>query len=148
MTQKALLQGAGDGTAVPQGYVGENIKNAPSGNTAITTFTTTDLTGTNTGLTPGIWLLIGNLGGYGSSTGGNASIDFLIRDAANNNIVRGQGLWTSGALNTVQSCVSHVVTIAGFTTYKLSVVTSSQGGTGIAATILQNSTALQAVRIA
>ena len=35
MTQKALLQGAGDGTAVPQGYVGETIEYTGSNVAAI-----------------------------------------------------------------------------------------------------------------
>lgn len=148
MPQKTLLQSAGDGTTVPAGNIGENSKAVPSGNTAISTFTTTDLSGASISLAAGVWLLIATVGGYASSTGGNASIDFLVRDGSNNNIVRGQGTWTSGALATMTSCVSQVVSITSTTTYKLSVVTTSQGATGIGATVLANSTGLQVVRLA
>lgn len=58
MTQKALLQSAGDGTSVPQGYVGEyKVSNPVStvnfGASAATTNVTSII------LTPGIYMLTG-----------------------------------------------------------------------------------------
>ena len=54
MTQKALLQSAGDGTAVPAGYVGEKIKSSwVTG--SVTAYTYTVLGSTGITLNPGTY---------------------------------------------------------------------------------------------
>ena len=60
MTQKALLQGAGDGTAVPAGYVGESVSINLSG-TPVANGTWTGFAGQNITLTRGTWILIANV---------------------------------------------------------------------------------------
>lgn len=59
MTQKALLQSAGDGIAVPSGYVGELITNGGT-NTAVTPSGSSNIqTLTSISLTSGIWDISG-----------------------------------------------------------------------------------------
>lgn len=61
MTQKALLQSAGDGTAVPAGYVGQVITasgtRAFSGVTGSTWYVGTLSSGSGITLPPGVWLV-------------------------------------------------------------------------------------------
>lgn len=61
MTQKNLLQSAGDGTAIPAGVVGETIQFTP--NVAITcTNASTWYVSSSVGtLTPGVWLISGSM---------------------------------------------------------------------------------------
>lgn len=66
MTQKALLQGAGDGTAVPVGYVGELIES----NVNSVNVTTTIASATSITLTPGVWD-IGATVGINTNANGN-----------------------------------------------------------------------------
>ena len=78
MTQKALLQSAGDGTAVPAGYVGERIA-----------FTSRAVTPTAGGwvatqslvtLTPGIWLMFARV-----RQPNTFSLDLAVTISTNNN---------------------------------------------------------------
>lgn len=55
MTQKALLQSAGDGSVVPAGYVGEQLVATWTGQTITTSFTTL---GTISLVNPGSYLVI------------------------------------------------------------------------------------------
>lgn len=58
MTQKALLQSAGDGTAVPSGYVGEVISASPASN-IVPTGSNVIITLASIVLTPGTWMVQG-----------------------------------------------------------------------------------------
>jgi hypothetical protein len=62
MTQKALLQSAGDGTAVPAGYVGETLSN-----TTTTTITTSFQNLVSITLNKGYWLVFGYISAGSSS---------------------------------------------------------------------------------
>lgn len=64
MTQKALLQSAGDGTAVPSGYIGEVL----SSNTSGTTISTSGTQSLSLTLTAGIWATYISVTYNGSST--------------------------------------------------------------------------------
>jgi hypothetical protein len=56
MTQKALLESAGDGTAIQAGYVGEVISGVQTGTTiSVAANTWTDITNCSITLTPGLW---------------------------------------------------------------------------------------------
>lgn len=60
MPQKQLLQSAGDGTAVPAGYVGEVVRSTQTGNSLTTTTGNTWIDGSGAGsitLTAGKWLV-------------------------------------------------------------------------------------------
>ena len=67
MTQKALLQSAGDGTAVPQGYVGETKVNSETG-TVAPGATDTWASIESITLGRGTWLVTG-IGYYFTATG-------------------------------------------------------------------------------
>jgi len=58
MTQKSLLQSAGDGTAVPAGYVGEVLTSSGT-QTGSASGTITVNMGTGVTLTPGTWIVQG-----------------------------------------------------------------------------------------
>jgi hypothetical protein len=78
MTQKALLQSAGDGSAIPAGYVGEL--------TARTTVNVTNLTGSTVNaatllLTSGNWLIFFNGQGGGSTVGSRVSLTISTSSA-------------------------------------------------------------------
>jgi hypothetical protein len=64
MPNKQLLQSAGDGTAVPQGYVGERLV-ATGAETGLLAGTTTTNLGLGITLTPGVWMAQAN--GVGSA---------------------------------------------------------------------------------
>ena len=59
MTQKALLQSAGDGTAVPAGYVGQSI--SITGSIVVPTNTNTTILASNETPQVGVYLWIGNV---------------------------------------------------------------------------------------
>jgi hypothetical protein len=56
MTQKALLQSSGDGTAVPAGYVGERLLSSGT-EVSLPSGTITTNLGTGITLTPGVWIV-------------------------------------------------------------------------------------------
>jgi len=56
MTQKALLQSAGDGTAVPDGYVGQRLTASGTQTGSASGVVTVNL-GTGVTLTPGVWIV-------------------------------------------------------------------------------------------
>jgi hypothetical protein len=56
MTQKALLQSAGDGTAAPAGYIGERLLSSGTEISLPSGTITTNL-GTGITLTPGVWMV-------------------------------------------------------------------------------------------
>jgi hypothetical protein len=147
MANKQLLQSAGDGTAVPAGFVGEVKSVFPAANVGIGGFTTIDLTSTIE-LTPGVWLLTAYFGGFGSGTGGNVNFDGYITNAANGIIVATTLGWTSGPLIGLTGAIAISLAITSTTQYKLRYIGATQGGTGCGATILASYTRLQAVRIA
>jgi hypothetical protein len=60
MTAKAQLQSAGDGTAVPAGYVGQVISGASDGTTTVAG-SNTDKVVTTLSLSPGNWLIVGSV---------------------------------------------------------------------------------------
>ena len=86
MTQKQLIQGAGDGTAVPAGFIGELLSAQVLRASAVSCTTLTERTVTTLTLTAGVWDVSGScafsLGAGASATyqvcGINtaASIDF------------------------------------------------------------------------
>lgn len=66
MTQKSLLQSAGDGTAVPAGYIGENITQYSSSSTSVGGATTDFVQVT---LGPGVWFVTFNCAVYAYENG-------------------------------------------------------------------------------
>lgn len=114
MTQKQLLQGAGDGTAVPAGYIVENYQDI--GSTLVTTSNTNLATRT---LTPGVWSIsawsrIDNGSAFGYmllsiSTNGATTIDNSFTNYASGNDSAGFG----------GVAVSRVVTISTNTPFYL-----------------------------
>lgn len=71
MPNKQLLQSAGDGTAVPTGYVGENVTN-----TSTTTITTSFQNLVSITLNKGYWLVFGYI-----SAGSNTNCNLQARIA-------------------------------------------------------------------
>ena len=74
MTQKALLQSAGDGSAVPAGYVGE-VRNFTSRTISATTTGMTASLALDT-LTPGRWHIVPNAAAV--ATAGATSAEVII----------------------------------------------------------------------
>ena len=56
MTQKALLQGAGDGTTIPDGYIGQRLISSGTQTGNLSGVVTVNL-GTGITLTPGVWIV-------------------------------------------------------------------------------------------
>jgi len=87
MTQKNLLQSAGDGTAVPSGYVGQRLVNTVS----VTGQASGTVTVTNASveLTPGIWqVYVVGLG----KTVGPTYVQVAIANISNSQIVDSDGV--------------------------------------------------------
>lgn len=139
--------GAGTGAAVAAGYIGENLSQYATSNTTINSFTTADINGASITLSPGVWLLIGNIGGYFTSTGGNANCDFVIAKSDNTAVQTSTANWTAGALTGLTSTITTPVNVTSSTTYKLRYTSTSQGASAISGTVLTLSR-IQAVRIA
>ena len=121
MTAKALLQAAGDGTAVPVGYVLE-VKEVTS-TSAFNSGTVTDATSITLGA--GSWVILGSCTSPSSNalTGLTCSISTTSATNDANNQV-----WTgAGSNNFVSASLSRFVTITTNTTYYL---TGNTTGTG------------------
>ena len=149
MTQKALLQGAGDGTAVPAGYVGQVIQASPATNI------TPGASGVNINicsitLTPGIWQI-------------NAKASWLSAPTPPSNftaIYGGIGITPSaweakwnfsmypvqfGSAQTAGVCGTALVNISSNTTYYLN---ASANHTGLNGAVWITDSVIIAVRIA
>ena len=129
MTQKALLQSAGDGTAVPQGYVGQKItwSTPPAAETALTT-TETDWANASFQLTPGIWHIFCSVTALlitPAVIGAEAGIYLKITDGSNaviNQLDRSLYIRTQVAANAVSQSpivMSDIITVTSTTTYKI-----------------------------
>jgi len=125
MTQKALLQGSGDGTAIPAGYIGEQIAVDITSNTSTTTANTAvDVTQTIT-LTPGVWKIEAagqcRLSGAVGRPTGPAYGHVQLADSANTELDASLMEVELPASKDVSHrfYVSAVVTISTSTTYKL-----------------------------
>jgi hypothetical protein len=112
MSNKQLLQSAGDGTAVPAGYVGEVISAESN------TFTTTGLANNSTTgflsitLTPGTWLISASQSFLQNSSTGTAAGSVLSDVSATGNTIAGFGasvvdigIWPSN--NVSQATITH-----------------------------------------
>lgn len=93
MVQKAQLQGAGDGTAVPAGYIGETLE------TTAANYTPPDLvnfySGATLTLTTGVWLV--SASGFVSGASGFTGIEARLN-------IKGAGIYTDGKTNIKQEC--------------------------------------------
>jgi len=131
MTQKALLQGAGDGTAVPAGYVGQVIQAAPA--SAVTLAATSNWKSLcSITLTPGNWLLSGTsvlnvTGGTftrvgcglstlsnDSDTNGNSAVCVLNQSNTGGNI------WVNAGPRYLSVSSNQTVHLLGYLTYSVS----------------------------
>lgn len=137
MTQKALLQSAGDGTAVPAGYVGERITWITAPSSFAPTTVETDWTNAFITLTPGIWMVVANIEmGYGSNSGGSGNTQFKITDSSNNLIqnmnkqVGGTVPGTSGWAIYGVASGSFIANLSSTTTYKIRVFKVDGSGVG------------------
>ena len=140
MTQKALLQSAGDGTAVPAGYVGQVIQVDLSANTIINSTTESDVSNLSLSLTAGVWLISYSLSADINTTtalGHTNAILAKITDSSNSQI--GNSLRclyvknnASGTNQDIVGCLSaqEVVNISSSQTYKVRsrVLNASSGG--------------------
>jgi hypothetical protein len=86
MTQKALLQSAGDGTAIAAGYVGETLSIISTGTLQIPTPPTGDISGMSLSLPPGVWRLALKASVYMKHQAGSNQtngISLFITDSSN-----------------------------------------------------------------
>jgi hypothetical protein len=159
MTQKSLLQSAGDGTAVPAGYVGEVVQANLTANQTLVSISDVDLNGLSLSLGAGVWLISYSLSVDVTTTTANGHTNFAqtrITDSSNNlvgNSIRCAYVKNSGSgTNADNICTLHAqeaVNISSQTTYK---VRAKVGNLASAGTIQQDTTYGQskfmAVRIA
>jgi hypothetical protein len=135
MTQKQLLQGAGDGTAVPAGFIGEKLEA-----TITSTFTQAspvaqtiyDVTGLSISVTPGVWVM--SAFGVVQVSCANTSVTgvLYLRDSANNNIqfaTGSQGHPTTQFTQTSALYISETIVVSSTTTYKVSAANRKTTGT-------------------
>lgn len=151
MTQKALLQSAGDGTAVPSGYVGEVISASQAGTTiSVTANTWTDITGCSITLTAGTWDLNAYVHANNSAPSGFVYWAAGITTTAGNNGPTAYGERVGYSTSAPNSTIGNTIIINSFrlnlssnTTYYLKafVPTGTTGFSAWAGTI-------RAVRIA
>jgi len=131
MTQKALLQSAGDGTAVPAGYIGE-IKYQEDN---LTPVTTTFVTGTALLVTKGTWFV--QVFGSGQGTGRTSQSVGFSTDSVSTTFsdqVPGQTIFQMaiGSDGRGFAFSTSVVTIASDTTYYVKSLSfgANSSGTG------------------
>lgn len=157
MTQKNLLQSAGDGTAVPSGYVGEVI----TWSTVPTTQTfTTEADWTNAVITvpSGVWRLQAEIQVYsnkGSTVAGDCNTYVKITNSSNTvieNCSARHGVYINSAtelIGTALISLSAIVSVSSNTQYK---IRAYKAGVSGSASELQNSGDIKsrfyAVRIA
>lgn len=139
MTQKALLQSAGDGTAVPQGYVGEEKQTILGVNFSLTTSLSDVMT---LSLDTGVWLIGYRVCVYVVNQGASAitnSVNVVLTNNSNAEIAGTGGQLiiefqpASGNVGVVSYIQAEVpITVNSTQTYKLrgikaAGVTSSNG---------------------
>lgn len=131
MSNKQLLQSAGDGTAVPAGYVGE-LKEATNTTTVVLSGaagTYTDITSMSLSLEPGIWELQTDISLYISGASGittNGRVGAVVLTDNSNNIQRGvvTGFANATTPNVISQCsIKHRIVVSSTTTYKLRATT-------------------------
>lgn len=127
MTAKALLQSAGDGTAVPAGCIGEMIVGTQSAGTAAVNGSYAALT--NVSLTKGIWLVSANAS---ASLAGGISLELTVSTTSasaagtTTGTTRVFGAMNSSAgIGGAQTVFS--LNVASTTTYYLNVAVNSTG---------------------
>ena len=130
MTQKALLQSSGDGTAVPAGYIGETINVDITSSVATTVANTpVDCAQTIT-LTPGVWKLEAagqmRMSGAAGRATGPAYGHVQLTDSANTELDASlmEVELPSSKDFSHRFYVAAVVNISSSTTYKLRVLCS------------------------
>lgn len=156
MTQKTQLQGAGDGTAVPAGYIGETVSaiRDQAGDTTLTGGSWVHHSSDFVTLSPGIWILYGAEYIYTPSTTdslygtevnigtvtGNNTTGFSTGHRGNTKVIGPSAAYQRHAVHTVP----RVVTVAATTSYFIKIyVVSSTGGSWYT-----NGATLIAVRLA
>ena len=160
MANKQLLQAAGDGTAVPAGYIGEKITWTTSPTTQIFNTSESDWTNATINLSSGVWLVTANISfeiQSGAITGNYSYIRVKITDSSNV-VVESQSRQllantAASANNTNSSCLpfSFVANILTPTSYKIRAVRVDGVGTGGGAYLINSaapSSEFFAVRIA
>lgn len=156
MTQKTQLQAAGDGTAVPAGYVGETViaSRDGSGDTGLTNYQWTHHSSDFVTLSPGTWILYGTVQVYtGSTTDTAYGLEVNTGTASGNNST-GFNTASHGCIKSIgpsaayqkqsMSTIPRVVSISSNTSYYLKAyITSATGGSWFT-----NGATLIAVRLA
>ena len=144
MTQKNLLQAAGDGTAVPAGYVGQVIEGTSAG-LSLSNGASRAQTAAAVTLTPGVWLING-YGQYGTSVSTSVSRLNQIYYNITTSTEFGFNIMLDRSSNTGDSprVSSHgyVITVTSNTNIGMSVSAAWSSGT------INFTTTIQAVRIA
>lgn len=128
MANKQVLQSAGDGTAVPVGYVGEKITWISAPSTVALSISEADWTNASITFGAGVWLICANI--LTSATpnnvaGSNATAVVRITDSSNNIIqTMDKQLFITTPTNGVAGIVttlsfSLIANVNGSTTYKI-----------------------------
>jgi hypothetical protein len=146
MTQKALLQSAGDGSAAPASYVGETIYSALASPISLSANTSYTLA-TISNLTAGTWILFGSIK-CDTVTGSGPSIVAILKSGATTLQNSHFGMNTTGRVNGNSSLFSviNVVSSAIPTiTLTIDVIGSSVTAQGYA---YEGQCYLRAIRIA
>jgi hypothetical protein len=138
MTQKALLQSAGDGTAIAAGYVGQKIIwTTPPPSQQLVTTSETDWTNSSITLSPGVWQIFASIqcvAQVAPAVGAEQAIYLKITDSANtviNNLDKSIYIKNVAATPGAMQCVismNDIVNISSSTTYKIRVLKYESGG--------------------
>lgn len=137
MTQKSLLQSAGDGTAVPSGYVGQVVtwSTAPGTFTVLTT--ETDWPNATFTLSPGVWLVAFHIQVDGRTpSGAGTEVGATVKVTNSSNVTQGELVCSSRATNVSQLTISSILSqsavlnVTTETTYKIRSYRYEVGGNG------------------
>jgi len=158
MTAKAQLQSAGDGTAVPSGYVGETKVVNLSGTSFVPSTSLADVTGLSMTLDSGVWQVKYQATVYlqNNAAATTTFINLVLTDGSNNQIANTQSqtlvenLPTSGIAPILSVEKSAVWVVSGTQTLKLRAIKSSNAGNTalLNETASYRITAIMATRIA
>ena len=138
MANKQQLQSAGDGTAIPAGYVGEVIETASFSDYTCTT-SEENITGASITLGSGVWRIFYSLSvnaTTGAVAGNITSVDVLLTNSSNTKIGNSQKkLYAnntgSGNYVLISTLTAEaIVSISTSTIYKLRAFRTDSNGTG------------------
>lgn len=140
MTAKAQLQSAGDGTAIPSGYVGETVAGTTIANPVVLATSSTAISSIT--LQPGRWVLKYNINPTietGASAGNRTYAYFRIRDSSDTTTIANSSKLivaktTANVSGEATAPVSAevIVDVSTPTTYLLRGIRVDGSGTGIA----------------